>query len=107
MNNYSSEIIYKDKNQLGARTIWVSLANEKLYITGQDSGPGLEKFFGKDCYERFITDVPVKDVKRCLNVETDSQLIKAIKCIFGKNSGIDDFRAFCEINMIHYKYGSY
>ncbi len=107
MNDYISELIYKDNNPVGARTIWVKLANEKIYITEQDIGAELEKFFGKDCYERFITNVHINDVKRCLNVETYSQLITTSNSTLGKNSGIYDFRSFCEITKIHYEYGSY
>jgi len=107
MSDYTLDTIYKDNNPAGARTIWLKLSDGKLYMNAQDVSPELEKIFGRDTYERFISVVSVDDVKLVLGVDSDSQLVKTLKIMFGKNSGIDDFRAFLEINKIHYDYGSY
>lgn len=107
MSDYIPIEIYKDNNPLGARTIWIKLLEGKLYMSEQDVSPQLEQIFGRDTYERFISKIPVNDVKQVLGVDADSQLIEILKHKFGKNSGIDDFRAFLESNEIHYEYGSY
>ncbi len=107
MSDYVSVEIYSDNNPAGARTIWIKLVDDKLYMSEQDVSPQLEQIFGRDTYERFISKISVNDVKQVLGGDTDSQLIEILKHKFGKNSGIDDFRAFLESNEIHYEYGSY
>lgn len=107
MSNYISVEIYGDNNPAGARTIWFELVDGKLYMSEQDVSPQLEQIFGRDTYERFISKISVNDVKQVLGVDTDSQLFEILKHKFGKNSGIDEFRAFLESNEIHYEYGSY
>lgn len=102
-----SVVIYRDNNPSGARTIWIKLVDGKLYMDELDVSPQLEQIFGRDTYERFISKISVNDVKRVIQADTDSQLIEILKHKFGKNSGIDDFRAFLESNEIHYEYGSY
>ena len=105
MNN--STVIYKDDNPMGARMIWITLNNGDLYMTSQDISPELEKFFGRDTYERFLTGIPIVDLRNALNASSDDHLISIIKDKFGVNSGFDDFRDFLSENNIHFNYGSY
>ncbi len=56
MNDTSIEI-YKDCNPSGARTIWIKLIADKLYMEEQDYSPQLEDIFGRDTFERFISKI--------------------------------------------------
>ncbi len=102
MSEYISDEIYRDNNPAGARTIWIKLVDGKLYMSEQNVSPQLEQIFGRDTYERFISEISVNDIKLVLHADTDSQLFEILQHKFGKNSGIDDFRAFLESNEIHY-----
>lgn len=106
MNDTSIEI-YKDNNPSGARTIWIKLVDDKLYMDEQDYSPQLEDIFGRDTFERFISKISINEIKRVLQVETNEQLIEILKQMFGKNSGVNDFRAFLDSNEISYQFGSY
>lgn len=106
MNDTSIEI-YKDNNPSGARTIWLRLIDDKLYMEEQDYSPRLEDIFGRDTFERFISKISIDEIKRVLQVDTDKQLIEVLKQMFGKNSGVNDFRAFLDSNEISYQFGSY
>lgn len=105
-SNYSIEI-YKDNNPSGARTIWIRLADDELYMEEQDYSPQLEDIFGRDTFERFISKISIDEIKRVLQVYTIEQLIDVLKQMFGKNSGVNDFRAFLDSNEISYQFGSY
>ncbi|WP_289193197.1 hypothetical protein [Bacteroides acidifaciens] len=106
MNDTSIEI-YKDNNPSGARTIWIRLIDDKLYMEEQDYSPQLEDIFGRDTFERFISKISIDEIKRVLQADTDEQLIEALKQMFGKNSEVNDFRAFLDSNEISYQFGSY
>lgn len=106
MNDTSIEI-YKDNNPSGARTIWIKLVDDKLYMDEQDYSPQLEDIFDRDTFERFISKISINEIKRVLQVETNEQLIEILKQMFGKNSGVNDFRAFLDSNEISYQFGSY
>lgn len=106
MNDTSIEI-YKDNNPSGARTIWIKLVDDKLYMDEQDYSPQIEDIFGRDTFERFISKIPINEIKRVLQVETNEQLIEILKQMFGKNSGVNDFRAFLDSRGISYQFGSY
>lgn len=99
--------IYKDNNPSGARTIWIRLADDELYMEEQDYSPQLEDIFGRDTFERFISKISIDEIKRVLQVYTTEQLIHVLKQMFGKNSGVNDFRAFLDTSSIPYEFGSY
>lgn len=73
----------------------------------QDYSPQLENIFGRDTFERFISKISIDEVKCILRVDTIEQLIHTLKQMFGKNSGVNDFRAFLDSNDITYQFGSY
>lgn len=102
-----SIVIYKDNNPSGARTIWIKLIDDKLYMEEQDYSPQLEDIFGRDTYERFISKVSKDEIKYILQVDTNEQLIQILKQMFGKNSGVNDFCAFVDSNNISYQFDSY
>lgn len=106
-NSEDSIVIYKDNNPSGARTIWIKLVDDKLYMEEQDYSPQLEDIFGRDTFERFISKISIDEIKCLLQVDTNGQLVQVLKQMFGKNSGVDDFQAFLESNNISYKLGSY
>lgn len=99
--------IYKDNNPSGARTIWIRLADDELYMEEQDYSPQLEDIFGRDTFERFISKISIDEIKRVLEVYRIEQLIDVLKQMFGKNSGVNDFRTFLDSNDIHYEFGAY
>lgn len=106
-NSIDSIVIYKDNNPSAARTIWIKFADDKLYMEEQDYSPQLEDIFGRDTFERFISRISIDEIKCVLHVNTNEQLIQVLKQMFGKNSGMDDFRSFLDTNSIHYELGSY
>ena len=100
-------MIYKDNNPSGARTIWIRLIDDKLYMEEQDYSPQLEDIFGRDTFERFISKISIDEIKRVLLVDTNEQLIGVLKQMFGKNSGVNDFQAFLDSKNLTYQFGSY
>lgn len=102
-----SLVIYKDNNESAARTIWLSIKNNFLFMEQQDYSPQLEDFFGKDTIERFISKVPVEYIMRILKVEDTNQLLYELKQLFGKNSGLDEFQSFLDSHHIPYEFGTY
>lgn len=107
MNDSFSEVIYRDDNPSGARTLWLRLEHGKLYMEEQDVSPQLEQIFGRDTFERFIGNVAMNSLKIALNVVTDRQVIETLKNRFGTNSGMADFKSFLDVNRVTYKCGSY
>ncbi len=110
MNKFQSNDsieIYKDNNPSGARTIWIKLIDDKLYMEEQDVSPKLEDIFGRDTFERFISEISIDEIKRVLQVDTNEQLVDILKQMFGKNSGVNDFCAFLDSNNLTYQFGSY
>lgn len=110
MNKFQSNdsiLIYKDNNPSGARTIWIRLIDDKLYMEEQDYSPQLEDIFGRDTFERFISKISIDEIKRVLQVDTNEQLIEVLKQMFGKNSGVNDFQAFLDSKNLTYQFGSY
>lgn len=107
MDNYLSTVIYKDNNPSGARTIWIKIADDKLYMEEQDYSPQLEDIFGRDTFERAISNISVDDIKRNLKVNSDELLIQVLKQLFGKNSGMNDFQTFLDSSNIRYNFSSY
>lgn len=102
-----SIVIYKDNNPSGARTIWITLTNGKVYMQEQDYSPQLEDIFGRDTYERFVSNVSAEDVERILQAGTTENLNQILKKMFGKSSGLSDFRAFLDSNGLPYEFGRY
>ena len=107
MEGYKTQTIYSDNNPTGARSIWTTLYNGILTMNLQDVSPELEDIFGRDTYERFVSGINSEDLKDCLNVKTENELIAVIKEMFGNNFGVDDFQTFLKTNGITFEYGSY
>lgn len=110
MDKYQSNdsiVIYKDNCPSSARTIWIKLIDDKLYMEEQDVSPQLKDIFGRDTFERFISNISIYEIKCVLQVNTNGQLIQVLKEMFGKNSEINDFCAFLDSNNLSYQFGSY
>ena len=99
--------IYKDDNPKAARSIWVTLSGGILNMTEQDIGPLVERTFGNSCYERYLSNISAKAVRKAVKADADDVLLDKLKVMFGTNSGFDDFAEFLRNNKIYCEYGSY
>lgn len=106
-NSEDSIVIYEDNNPNGARTIWIKLVDDKLYMQQQDYSSQLEDIVGRDTFERFISISSIDEIKCVLQIDTNEQLVQVLKQMFGKYSGVNDFLAFLDSNNISYQLGSY
>ena len=100
-------VIYSDDNADAARTIWLSLQDDGLYMTEQDIGPQVEHWLGRRTAERFLSRINAEDVKRILKVATDSEMMDTLAQMFGRNSGFSDFVNYLKEHDIDFEAGSY
>lgn len=99
--------IYKDDNPDAARGIWLTLNGRVLNMTEQDIGPSVEYAFGSSCYERYLSNIPAKALKKAVGAHSDIELMEKLKDMFGTNSGFDNFTEFMRNKGIDYKDGAY
>ena len=100
-------VIYRDDNAEAARTIWLSLQDDRVNMTEQDVGPLVERLRGRNASERFLSRINVEEVKRILGVTTDSEMMDTLAEMFGRNSGFDDFAYFLKQHELEFEAGFY
>lgn len=89
-------------------SVWASLTNGCLLISGQDLGEALEYYFGKDEHEYFyLFDQSNTKLLFDLLKEEKTNIEKALVNNFGGREGYKALESFCKTNNIKYDFSTY